>query len=151
MLELVASRSTCIRRAVGAIITDKDGHVLSTGYNGVPKDFDHCTDLPCLGAKDKPGDTSNCMAVHAEQNALLQCSNLLSAHTIYCTMSPCFVCAKLIANTNIEQIICVDSYSDIRGLKVLMDRGCIINVNGKDFRETWNDIVREANEKTLIE
>ena len=131
MLKLVAARSTCVRRAVGAIITDKDGHVLSTGYNGVPRDFDHCTSVNCEGAKDKPGDTSNCMAVHAEQNALLQCCDLSRAHTIYTSCVPCFVCAKMIANTNIEMVVCETDYADKRGLMVLLDRGCTVEVKGK--------------------
>jgi dCMP deaminase len=134
MLQLVAARSTCIRRAVGAIITDKEGHVLSTGYNGVPKDFDHCIDVPCLGASDMPGDTSSCMAVHAEQNALLQCNDLNRAHTIYCSCVPCFVCAKMLANTGIEVIICAEDYADKKGLLVLAERGCYIEIAGKE----WN-------------
>lgn len=131
MLKLVASRSTCIRRAVGCIITDKDGHVLSTGYNGTPRNFDHCTDNPCAGSNDKPGETSNCLAVHAEQNALLQCSDLTRAHTIYCTCTPCFVCAKLIANTEIRTAICEQKYADQRGLKLLLDAGISVIVDGK--------------------
>lgn len=131
MLKLVASRSTCIRRSVGAIIVDKEGHVLSTGYNGVPRDFDHCIDIPCAGSNDKSGDTSNCVAVHAEQNALLQCSDLDRAHTIYCSCVPCFVCAKMIANTNIDTIVCVEGYADRRGLEVLLIRGCNVYINGE--------------------
>ena len=133
MLKLVASRSTCIRRAVGAIIVDKDGHVLSTGYNGVPRDFDHCIDLPCAGANDKPGETSNCLAVHAEQNAILQCTCISNAHTIYCSCVPCFICAKLIANTNIEVVICETYYADTRGIAVLLERGCSLEVAGKTY------------------
>ena len=131
MLKLVAARSTCIRRAVGAIITDKEGHVLSTGYNGVPRDFDHCIDNPCAGASQEPGNTTLCMAVHAEQNALLQCGDLSRAHTIYCSCTPCFVCAKMIANTNIEVIICEQGYADKRGLMVLLERGLTVEIEGK--------------------
>lgn len=128
MLDLVAARSTCIRRAVGAIITDEDGHVLSTGYNGVPRDFDHCISVPCIGAGDRPGDNTNCMAVHAEQNALLQCSDISSAHTMYCSCVPCFICAKMIANTNIKRIVAKETYSDTRGFDVLMDAGILIQI-----------------------
>lgn len=133
MLDLVAARSTCIRRAVGAIITDKEGHVLSTGYNGTPKDFDHCTDNPCRGASDKPGDSSNCMAIHAEQNAMLQCTDIRFAHTLYCSCVPCFVCAKMICNTNIEVIVAKERYADTRGLDVLLDRGITIIVDDKEI------------------
>lgn len=130
MLDLVASRSTCIRRNVGAIITDEEGHVLSTGYNGVPSGFSHCIDHPCTGALDEPGNTSNCLAVHAEQNALLQCQDLRNAHTIYCSCVPCFVCAKMIANTNIEVVICKMDYADKRGIQLLLDKGCKIEISG---------------------
>lgn len=112
MLDLVASRSTCARRAVGAIIIDEIGHILSTGYNGVPRGFQHCTETPCLGATDKPGDTSRCDATHAEMNALLQCFRLDLAHTIYVSCSPCFTCAKLIANTSIRRVVCCEMYAD---------------------------------------
>ena len=133
MLKLVAARSTCIRRQVGAIITDKDGHVLSTGYNGVPRDFDHCIDTPCAGADDLPGNTSNCMAIHAEQNALLQCNNLVLANTIYCSCVPCFSCAKMICNTNIDVVICEEDYADKRGRNILLQRGCVLIIDGKEI------------------
>ncbi len=131
MLKLVAARSTCVRRAVGAIITDKDGHVLSTGYNGVPRNFEHCIDKPCQGASQEKGDTSLCMAVHAEQNAILQCNDLERASAIYCSCTPCFVCAKLIVNTPIERVVCEKPYSDTRGLTVLLERGCVVEIEGK--------------------
>lgn len=133
MLKLVANRSTCIRRKVGAIITDKEGHVLSTGYNGVPKNFDHCIDVPCLGATDKSGDTSQCMAVHAEQNALLQCSDLSRASVMYASCTPCFVCAKMIVNTNIGAIICIEEYADKSGLTVLLEAGCAVQIAGRIY------------------
>lgn len=131
MLELVAARSTCVRRAVGAIIVDKENHVLSTGYNGVPKGFSHCIDKPCAGASDNPGDSSNCMAVHAEQNAILQCNSLSRAYTIYCSCLPCFVCSKLLSNTRIHVIVCKENYADKRGLKVLLDSHKIVIIEGK--------------------
>jgi dCMP deaminase len=131
MLSLCSSRGTCVRRKVAAIITDRDGHVLSTSYNGPPKNFEHCTsENPCSGAFDRPGDTSNCLAIHAEANALLQCGDLNRAHTMYCSCLPCFQCAKLIANTNIESVICESDYADKRGLGVLLNAGCIVDVAG---------------------
>lgn len=130
MLKLVSTRSTCIRRAVGAIITDQEGHILATGYNGVPQNFDHCIDNPCRGAGDNPGDTSKCMAIHAEQNAILQCSSLDRARTIYCSCLPCFVCSKLLANTNIKVVICAEDYSDKTGLYVLFEAGISVEIAG---------------------
>jgi dCMP deaminase len=131
MLKLVAMRSTCARRAVGAIIVDKEGHVLSTGYNGVPRNFDHCIDFPCSGANDVSGNNTRCMAVHAEQNAILQCSDLSRAHTMYCSCTPCFACAKMIANTEIEVIIAIEGYADAAGLEVLKESGKSIEVAGE--------------------
>lgn len=119
MLDLIASRGTCIRRKVAAIITDQKGHILSTGYNGVPSGVLHCIGNPCPGVVDKPGDSSNCMAIHAEQNALLQCQNLDKAYFMYCSCTPCFTCAKMIANTNIKMIVCKERYADQRGVEVL--------------------------------
>lgn len=130
ILPFVAKRSTCARRQVGCIITDKDGHVLSTGYNGVPKNFDHCIDVPCSGASDSPGNNSKCMAVHAEQNALLQCSDKNIMHIMYCSCSPCFICAKMIANTNIEVIMCSEAYADTSGVDILIEAGKVIYIAG---------------------
>jgi dCMP deaminase len=123
MLELVASRATCARRKVGAIITSEDNHILSTGYNGVPRGFKHCIDFPCAGAGDKPGDSRNCLAIHAEQNALLQCVDLKNANTMYTSCTPCFECAKLIANTDIHKIYTKELYTDRRGMSVLAKAG----------------------------
>src|SRR5574339_726801 len=110
MLELITARSTCVRRRVGAIITDRDGHVLSTGYNGTPRGLAHCIDFPCAGSKDESGNTSRCESVHAEANAILQCSRLDLAKKIYTSCSPCFECAKLIANTYIDEVITLEIY-----------------------------------------
>lgn len=120
MLALVASRATCPRRAVGAIVTDEHGRVLATGYNGVPRRVPHCDDdVPCPGRGDPPGDTSRCMAVHAETNALLQCARLDLARVIYVTCVPCFQCAKAIANTPIRRVVVLGDYSESRGADVL--------------------------------
>lgn len=128
MLKLVAARSTCVRRAVGAIITDEAGHVLSMGYNGVPAGMRHCIDSPCEGANDPAGDSSRCLAVHAEQNALLQCKTLNLAHTIYTSCTPCFVCAKMIVNTPIRRVVCGTTYPDAAGHAVLIARSISVEV-----------------------
>lgn len=129
MLRLVAARSTCARRAVGAIFVDEKGRVLSTGYNGVPSGFPHCTEFPCEGANDARGDTSRCMAVHAEINAIIQCGDRLTrAHTAYVSCSPCFGCAKAIVNTPISRIVCLEEYADTHGREVLKRAGVKILV-----------------------
>lgn len=133
MLRAVASRSTCARRQVAAIITDKSGHVLSMGYNGVPKDYPHCTDEPCPGAKDKSGDTTRCMAVHAEQNAIMQCTNSELAHNMYVSCTPCFVCSKMIANTNIKCLYCAKDYPDHKGLELLLNLGITVIIENEEW------------------
>lgn len=133
LLVNIATRSTCARRQVAAIITDKVGHVLSTGYNGVPKDYPHCIDEPCAGAKDRSGDTSRCMAVHAEQNALMQCTKPDQAHNMYVSCVPCFVCSKMIANSRVECLWCVKDYPDHKGLEVLLDLGVIVFIEDQQW------------------
>jgi dCMP deaminase len=127
MLKLVASRSTCARRQVGAIIVSVDNYVLATGYNGVPRGFVHCIDQPCLGANDKAGNSERCLAVHAEINALLQCQDITKAHKMYTSVMPCFACAKVIANTPIKKLICVEPYADTRGQEILNYSGIHVN------------------------
>jgi len=117
---LVATRSTCPRRFVGCVIINKHRHIKATGYNGVPKKFQHCINAPCGGEKQKSSQGLNsCMATHAEQNALLQCDNVMDIDTIYITTSPCIVCAKLIANTSCKTVIYSDEYADTSGIDML--------------------------------
>lgn len=122
LVKMVASRSTCARRSVGAIIVDGYSHILSTGYNGVPMNFTHCIDDPCEGAEDKHNDLKRCWAIHAEMNAVLQCSDISRACRMYTTCSPCFDCAKVIANTPIKHIFTFEAYSE-EGLTVLKNAG----------------------------
>ncbi len=138
MVDIFAQRSTCARRQVAAIITDEAGHVLSIGYNGVPRGFAHCIEIPCNGALDQPGDTRNCLAVHAEQNALLQLKHG-EANTIYCSCTPCFECAKLLTNTSIRRVVINEAYSDLRGKSVLMQAGVMIDEPGANLAvPDWN-------------
>lgn len=114
MLLDVCARSTCGRRSVGAIITTEDGRILSTGYNGPPAGFPHCPDeRACGGEGDKPGDSSRCLAVHAEQNAIMQCWRLDLAYKMYVSASPCFTCAKMILQTPIRAVYSLTKYPDL--------------------------------------
>jgi dCMP deaminase len=128
MLNLVASRATCGRRQVGAIIVSADHQILSTGYNGVPRGLVHCIDQPCPGINDRKGDTSRCEAVHAELNAILQCYRLDLAHTIYISCTPCFACAKMIANTPIKHIVAWKFYPDLNGQLILDRVGITVDI-----------------------
>lgn len=108
---ITAARSTCPRRKVGAVILSQEGHVMSTGYNGVPSGMPHCIDEPCPGAQGKSGeDLDKCIAIHAEQNAIAQCYDVTRAHLLVTTTSPCVSCIKQLIATNITTIVYADHY-----------------------------------------
>ena len=117
MTFLVAERSTCIRHHVGAIAV-KDRQILSTGYNGAPRNTRDCTELGCLRDQLKISSGTHqeiCRAVHAEQNAIIQAANHgvnLEGATLYCTHSPCIICARMIVNAKFKRIVAVCSYPD---------------------------------------
>lgn len=117
MLALVVStRSTCARRAVGCVLVDNGGRVLSTGFNGVARGMVHCHGsdavAPCPAALAPSGTgLDGCHAIHAEQNALLQTRGGTEAvHTCYVTVSPCVTCVKLLMNTGCERVAFLDPY-----------------------------------------
>jgi len=100
---VLSQRATCIKLAVGCVLTDIDGVIVGTGYNGVPRGCRHCIDVPCPGAY-APKGADLCEAVHAEQNALLSPESH-RAFTAYITHAPCMRCTKLLLNTNIQTVI----------------------------------------------
>lgn len=104
---VTALRSTCPRRSVGCVLADRFGKVLATGYNGVPTGMEHCkenggTCPACLSESGK--DLDGCHAVHAEQNALMQCSEVRDIYACYVTTSPCMTCVKMLMNTGCRVI-----------------------------------------------
>ena len=123
MARLVSSRATCLRRAVGCVLVNDLGHVLATGYNGVPKGHAHCNDPgivqpvkqyphACEGAGAKSGTMlDSCHALHAEWNALLQCNDVQKINTAYVTTQPCITCTKLFLNTSCKRIVFADPYA----------------------------------------
>ena len=112
MASLVSLRATCRRRRVGCVLVDANNHVLATGYNGVARGRDHCLDRPCPGADFKPGlGLDQCEAIHAEQNAMLQCKDTQSIETAYITVSPCVTCVKLLMNTSCKRIVFIEPYA----------------------------------------
>ena len=133
MALLVSERGTCVRRKVGCILVNKKNHVLATGYNGNPSGFSHCLDNPCKGANSTSGkDLDKCEAIHAEQNALLQCKDVYDIDTVYCTVSPCIHCVKLLLNTSTKKIIFGEQYiqKDAKKLWCMTDRDwSYININ----------------------
>jgi len=113
-----AQRSTCRRRAVGAVVVDRRGRILSTGYNGSPEGYPHCEEL-CPAPDAEPCRWS----VHAEINALLFAENREPDKTLYVTTSPCRACALAIANAGVRRVVMGEAYSDPGGLEVLQQGG----------------------------
>ena len=113
----VATRSTCMRRQVGAVLV-KDKRLLSTGYNGAPRDISHCIEVGCL--RDELNVPSGqrhelCRALHAEQNAIAQAALhgvKIEGSTLYCTHQPCSLCAKMIINAGIVEVYFDQGYPD---------------------------------------
>jgi len=115
--KLVAKRSTCLRRSVGAAIV-KDRRILSTGYNGAPSNVTHCKDTGCLREKlNVPSGEKHelCRGIHAEQNAIIQAAYhgvSIQGASLYCTNLPCSICAKMIINAGVKTIYYVEGYAD---------------------------------------
>lgn len=124
---VTAQRATCLRRAVGCVLLNRRGHVLSTGYNGVASGQPHCNSIgwtddgvgdgsishphACSGAHAPSGtNLEGCQAIHAEQNALLQCRDVYSIDTAYVTASPCMTCVKLLLNTSCQRVVYLEEY-----------------------------------------
>ena len=125
---LVATRSTCLRRQVGAVVV-KEKQILATGYNGAPSGIEHCDKVGCL--REQLGVPSGqrhelCRALHAEQNAFLQAAkhgSSLQGSTLYITTQPCSICAKMIVNVGIKKIIIEGDYPDEMALDFLKEAG----------------------------
>lgn len=126
---VTATRSTCLRRHVGCVLVDKRGHILSTGYNGVAAGQNHCNEdiktpvsydpsvinvhypYACPSATAPSGtNLDGCKAIHAEQNALIQCRDVWGIDTCYVTASPCITCVKMLLNTSCKRIVFSEAY-----------------------------------------
>ncbi len=123
--DIVAKRSTCLRRTVGAIIV-KDKHILTTGYNGAPRGLDNCLELNvCLRQEMKvPSGEKHeiCRGAHAEQNAIVQAAyhgTKIEGATLYCTCMPCVMCAKMSINAGIKRIVFKHFYPDDLAVQLL--------------------------------
>lgn len=122
--ELVANRSTCVRRNVGAVIV-KNKRILATGYNGAPSGIAHCIEVGCLRKTlgVPPGERHEiCRGTHAEQNAIIQAATFgVSIHEsiIYTTHQPCFICTKMLINAHIRKILYKEEYPDDLAIDML--------------------------------
>ncbi len=123
---LITSRSTCLRRKVGALLV-KDKRILSTGYNGPPRNLPHCEEVGCLRDKLKipSGERQEmCRGLHAEQNAIIQAAmhgTGVKGSALYCTHQPCLTCAKMIINVGIGKVVFQGNYPDSLALEMLKE------------------------------
>ncbi len=123
---LVSERSTCRRHHVGAVIV-REKRLLTTGYNGAPKGTKDCLEAGCLRDEmDIPSGTRHevCRATHAEQNAIIQAGLhgiSVQGGTIYCTHSPCILCAKMLVNAGIDRFVTYSDYPDKTALELLKE------------------------------
>jgi dCMP deaminase len=130
---VVAERSTCRRHHVGAVAV-KNKHILATGYNGAPSGVKDCLELGCL--RDELGIPSGtrqeiCRGIHAEQNVIIQASLHgvnLEGSTIYCTHTPCVLCAKMLVNAKIKRYVSFGKYDDNAFLDLFKEAGIDLDI-----------------------
>jgi len=124
MAVLASSKGTCSRRQVGCVLVNNRDHLLSTGRNGPASGQPHCINSPCGGSNAKSGeDLDKCEAVHAEQNALLQCGKVYEIKTAYTTASPCIHCIKLLLNTSCQRVVFAEEYPHERVKEIWLNSG----------------------------
>ena len=153
--EIVKTRSTCLRRQVGAVIV-KDNRIITTGYNGAPSGLRHCTDI---GGCERerlhiPSGQRHelCRALHAEQNAIIQAAKVgvsTEGATIYITLQPCVICAKMLVNAGITRIVHRGEYPDPLSQSILAEAGIEIFRDFSHLHQKkilWYTYIRKAYE-----
>lgn len=124
----VAQRATCTRRRIGAVLV-KDKRILATGYNGVPVGIAHCDEVGCLREQlGIPSGTQHelCRGIHAEQNAVIQAAKhgiAIDGATVYCTHQPCVLCAKILINAGVTDVVYREAYPDPLATEMLEEAG----------------------------
>jgi len=134
---LVKSRSTCLRRQVGAVFV-RDKRMLATGYNGAPSGLKHCEDVGCI--REREGIPSGerhelCRGIHAEQNAMLQAAHhgvSLNDSILYVTDQPCVLCAKMLINAGVKKIIMLGGYPDELSRQMLQEADISMEIKELD-------------------
>jgi dCMP deaminase len=133
---VVAERSTCLRHHVGAVAV-KNKHILSTGYNGAAANCKDCLELGCLRNElNIPSGERHeiCRAIHAEQNAIIQAALhgvSIEGCTIYCTHTPCILCAKMLANAKIKRFVSFGKYNDSSFIELFKEAGIEVEMKDK--------------------
>jgi dCMP deaminase len=126
--KMVAKRSTCLRRSVGAILV-KDKRILATGYNGAPAGLKHCEEVGCLRENSSiPSGQRHelCRGLHAEQNVIIQAAYhgiSIKGATLYCTNKPCVICSKMLINAGIQKIYYEEGYDDALSDQMFAEAG----------------------------
>ncbi len=122
----VSERATCVKRKVGAIIV-QNNRILTTGYNGAPKGFSHCTEQTCIRRQMQvPSGQRHelCRGLHAEQNAIIQAAVhgvKIDGGTLYCTYQPCVICVKMMINAGIKRLVYSGGYPDELAAEMLKE------------------------------
>ena len=137
---VVAERSTCLRHHMGAVAV-RDKHILTTGYNGAPAGLKDCLELGCL--RNEQGIPSGqrteiCRAIHAEQNVIIQAALhgvSLEGSTIYCTHTPCVLCAKMLINARIKRFVSSGEYADKTFTELFKEAGIEIEIKAKPSQQ----------------
>ncbi|MDZ4167691.1 MAG: cytidine/deoxycytidylate deaminase family protein [Coriobacteriia bacterium] len=128
--EHVADRATCMRRSIGAVLV-KDKRILATGYNGVPAGLAHCDEAGCIREQRAiPSGTQHelCRGIHAEQNAVIQAARHgipIDGATAYCTHQPCVLCAKILINAGVVEIVFREAYPDALAEEMIAEAGIV--------------------------
>ncbi len=130
---VVAERSTCRRHHIGAVAV-RDKHILTTGYNGAPAGLKDCLELGCL--RDEMGIPSGerheiCRGIHAEQNVIIQAAlhgTSLEGSTVYCTHTPCVLCAKMLVNAKIKRLVSFGQYNDDAFIDMFQEAGIEVDI-----------------------
>jgi len=130
---VVAERSTCRRHHIGAVAV-KNKHILTTGYSGAPAGAKDCLELGCL--RDELGIASGtrqeiCRGIHAEQNVIIQAGLhgvSLERSTVYCTHTPCVLCAKMLVNAKIERFVSFGKYNDDTFEELFREAGIKVDI-----------------------
>ncbi len=130
---VVAERSTCRRHHMGAVAV-RDKHILATGYNGAASGLKDCLELGCLRDEIQiPSGTRHeiCRAIHAEQNVIIQASLhgvSLEGSTVYCTHTPCVLCAKMLVNARIKRFVSYRKYNDDEYFNLFREAGIQVDI-----------------------
>lgn len=146
IMEMVGARGTCDRGKSGCVIA-KNKRIISTGYVGAPAGCKHCDELghEMHTVKKEDGTESrHCIRTsHAEENAIIQAARSgvsTEGATLYCKMSPCYTCAKMIINSGIVRVVALKDYhASKRSKEIFAESGIQFDLIHEEL-ETYKDM-----------